>query len=92
MIPGGETDVAIQTFLGEAGKTDADLHAAMATHDVSDAELDRWFRDARTANLVVAQSIMVGRETEDRDIVTQEWLQEQWNTQSIAIDFYEPEQ
>jgi hypothetical protein len=35
---------------------------------------------------------MVGRETEDRDIVTQEWLQEQWNTQSIAIDFYEPEQ
>jgi hypothetical protein len=91
MVPGGETDVAIETFLSEAGKTDAELRAAMATHGVTDAELDRWFRDARTANLVVAQSIMAGRETEDRDAVTQAWLQEQWNTQSIQIDFYEPE-
>jgi hypothetical protein len=91
MIPGGDVAVSVDGFLGQVAKSRQDLDVAMAEHGVTEAELDRWFRDARTANFFVAQSLMAGDETGDRDAATQQWLAGQWDTQSIVIDFYEPE-
>jgi hypothetical protein len=91
MIPGGDVDVAVDGFLAQAGKSRIDLETAMASYGVTEAEIDRWFRDARTANYFVVQGLMDSEETADRDVVTQQWLSAQWNSQSITINFYEPE-
>jgi hypothetical protein len=91
LVPGGTTDTAVQQFLAEVGKSQSDLDAAMAANNVTQPELDRWFRDARTASFFVAQKLMVGNETGDRDQITQNWLTNQWKIQDIGVNFYEPD-
>jgi hypothetical protein len=91
MVPGGDTQTVVDAFLTEVGATREQLQAAMAANGVTSQELDHWFRDSRTANFLVTQQLTVGKETEPRDAVTQAWLTDQWSTQSIVINFYEPE-
>jgi hypothetical protein len=92
LIPGGPVDTAIQGYLDQVGATQTDLQVAMAAEQVSNSELERWFEDARTANFFVLNSLLVGRETESRDTVTQEWLAAEWQRRAaeIAVSFYEP--
>lgn len=91
LVPGGDTQTAVDEYVKQVGASAEQLAERMAVHNVTPQELDRWFRDARTANFLVTQQITKGKESESRDDLTSAWLKEQWEKQQVVIDFYEPE-
>ncbi len=92
LVPGGDTQAAVDDYVKQVGATPEQLAERMAVHAVTPQELDRWFRDGRTANFLVTQQITKGKETESRDELTNAWLKEQWEAQNVEINFYEPGQ
>lgn len=90
LVPGGATADVIQGYLTQVGADQGRLEEEMQKHGVTADELDRWFKDARTANFFVTQSLRVGKETESPDTLSADWLEDQWATQAIGVNFYEP--
>ncbi len=90
--PSGSLDIVIDAFLGEVGSTRQDLAARMTANGVTDADLGTWFSDSRTVNFFVQTKLVVDGENTDRDEVVQDWLAEQWSTQDIIVNFYDPDQ
>ncbi len=90
LVPGGATVDVIQGYLAQVGADQGRLDEEMQKHGVAAEELDRWFKDARTANFFVTQSLSAGKETESRDTISADWLKDQWATQAIEVNFYEP--
>ena len=93
--PPGSVDDLISAFLSQIGATTTDLQVQMIENSVSLEELEVWFENSRTTNAYVQQHLMeIGgdpTDPEQREARITQWLDEAWDTNSIDINFYDPD-
>ena len=89
--PPENPDEMIDAFLFRIGSNRGRLEQLMTAHGVTQEQLEAWFNDSSELNSFVQQQLMPGEDQELRNEITQAWLSEQWDTQDIRIDFYDPD-
>jgi hypothetical protein len=89
-VPGGPVDDLLAAFLQQVGATPERLAAEMAANGVSREQLEEWFTDSRTINTYVQQTMMAGHDQSEREAIVRAWLDREWASREILINFYDP--
>ncbi len=78
-------------FLGKVGADRRQLDDMLAANGVGIAHLMDFLRRTQLLDFFVQSELMDGRPQEERDQVVREWIDNQWATSSIRIQFYDPD-
>ena len=91
-VPGDDIKPQIDAYLERIGSSREKLNAAMAANGVTEAEVDKWFKDSRTTTAYVVEKLLKGKDLSQREAVTKAWLADEWRAREsdILINFYEP--
>jgi hypothetical protein len=81
----------VSAYLERVGATQDDLAKKMADNGVTTEALQAWFADSQQVNLFVQEALMQGQDQSQRDQVTKAWLQQQWQSAQIYVNFYDPD-
>jgi len=91
-VPAGSAGDAATGFLERVNAAPSQLTDAMAANGVTQPMIDGWFASATLIDFFVQSEIMAGRDPSERETAVKEWLDAQWATADIQINFYDPEE
>jgi len=78
-------------FLGKVNASRRQLDDMLAANGVSIAHLMDFLRRTQLIDFFVQSQLMAGRDQAERDAAVSEWIDAQWATQNIRIQFYDPD-
>jgi len=90
VAPAGDVGPVIDGYLKQYNATSEQLAAAMKANGVTDQQLRDWFAASRDSQFYIQTQLMAGKDAAQRAEIVQAWLDQQWQTQEIKINFYEP--
>jgi hypothetical protein len=89
--PPSTVDELVDSFLFRVGSTRGQLEELMSSYGVAQEQLDAWFSDSADINTFIQEELMSGQDQTLRNEIAQAWLDEQWQTEQVYVDFYDPD-